>query len=48
MKAVGIVMRYFSGIPGNSEERITQKRNKTKVNKKDIVEAEFEDITDEK
>ncbi len=46
MKAVKIVIRYIKQL--SNKERPEVKANKTqyKVNKRDIVDAEFEDITD--
>ncbi len=45
MKAARIVMGYFTQ-QSKSKPEVNQQRTPHKVDKKDIVEAEFEDITD--
>ncbi len=46
MKAVKIIARYFThGLPKERPE-VKQSRTSQKINKRDIVEAEFEEITD--
>jgi len=48
MKAVRIIFRYFSSLSSNEKPKVDVKVNAPtyKVDKKDIVEAEFEDITE--
>jgi len=46
MKAVKIVIRYFTQISQKEKPNVTQNKTPYKVEKKDIVDAEFEDITD--
>ena len=47
MKAARIVVQYFKGVSHKEKPHVTQQRGANNhVNKKDIVEAEFEDITD--
>ncbi|MBU0473809.1 MAG: hypothetical protein KKF62_06555 [Bacteroidetes bacterium] len=48
LKAVGIVFRYFSNLSSKEKPEVEVKPNHVpyKVDKKDIVEAEFEDITE--
>lgn len=48
MKAARIVFRYFSLLASKGKPEVEVKPNQAsyKVDKKDIVEAEFEDITD--
>lgn len=48
MKAVRIVIAYFKQSSSNGHPEVKQNRPPFKVDKKDIVEAEFEDITDKK
>jgi len=48
LKAVRIVIRYFSLLSSKQKQEIDVKVNKPdyKVDKRDIVEAEFEEIID--
>ena len=46
MKAVKIVARYFTHGLSNEKPEVKQRRTPHKVDKRDIVEAEFEEITD--
>lgn len=46
MKAVRIVANYFTQGVNKEKPKVKQKRTYSKVDKKDIVEAEFEEITD--
>jgi len=48
MKAVRIVLRYFSSLSSKEKPdvEVKVKAPTYKVDKKDIVEAEFEEITD--
>jgi hypothetical protein len=48
MKAFRNIMRYFKGNANERPEVKTNQRSKPIVEKKDIIEAEFEDITDDK
>jgi hypothetical protein len=47
MKAIGIVIRYFTKNSQTEKPDIKQKSTFSKVDKKDIVEAEFEEISEE-
>ncbi|PIQ07673.1 MAG: hypothetical protein COW71_15825 [Ignavibacteriales bacterium CG18_big_fil_WC_8_21_14_2_50_31_20] len=48
MKAVRIIFRYFSSLSSNEKPKVDVKVNAPtyKVDKKDIVEAEFEEISE--
>ena len=46
MKAVKIVVKYFTQISSKEKPEVKQKKAHQKVDKRDIVEAEFEEITD--
>ncbi len=46
MKAVRVVMRYFKQVSSKEKPEVKQQRTPHKVDKRDIVEAEFEEITD--
>ena len=48
MKAAKIVMRYFKQVSSKERQEVKQQRTTHKVDKRDIVEAEFEEITDSK
>lgn len=47
MKAIKIVVRYFSQVSAKEKPEVKQKTPYSKVDTKDIVEAEFEEIKDE-
>lgn len=47
MKAVRIVVKYFTQVSNKEKPKVKQKSTFSKVDKKDIVEAEFEEISDE-
>ena len=47
MKAVKIAVRYFTQVSAKEKPEVKQKTPYPKVDKKDIVEAEFEEISDE-
>jgi len=47
MKAVKIVFRYFTQVSSKEKPEVKQKTPYPKVDKKDIVEAEFEEIKEE-
>jgi hypothetical protein len=47
MKAAKIIVKYFKGLSHSEKPHVTQKKGRNnRVDKKDIIEAEFEDITD--
>jgi hypothetical protein len=47
MKAIGIVIRYFTKKSNKERPDIKRKSTFSKVDKKDIVDAEFEEISDD-
>ena len=48
MKAVRIVIIYFKELKEKNNPNVTQKRpTNNRVNKKDIIEADFEEISDD-
>nr|MDA3861328.1 hypothetical protein [Melioribacteraceae bacterium] len=46
MKAVKIVVRYFTQVSSKEKPEVKQSKAPYTVDKRDIVEAEFEDISD--
>lgn len=48
MKAVKIVFSYFNKVSSKEKPEVNTKNTSSKVDKKDIIEADFEEIKDEK
>ncbi len=47
MKAIRIVVGYFKQVPKKEKPEVKQKTTYSNINKKDIVEAEFEEISED-
>lgn len=46
MKAVKIVFRYFTKVSSKEKPSVNTNKAQSKVDKKDIIEADFEEIDD--